>query len=162
MPDARPCIKLYPRDDKQKEKLYRLARRTRSKLSPFLLNIIEEAISTVPRMAPQGDLKELELNCQDLKNALNLKQLRIEQLEEEAGALRAKQWSTGYYAGIRQIDMPLIELLRKGIYNQYQILNALKINPSDREQVQAISLQLEFLEAHGLIEKGSRGWSWKK
>ncbi len=164
MPDPRPCIKLYPKSEKQNQKYHRLARKARSSLSPFLLNIIDEAICEIPRPALPRDesLGELEAKCHDLESSLALKNLRIEQLEKEGRALRAKQWSTRYYAGVRQIDMALIELLRKGTYNQYMILNALKINPSDQEQIQAISLQLEYLEAHDLVERGSRGWSWKK
>lgn len=159
----RPCIKLYPRSEEQNKYFHKLAKTKRSPLSPYLLNIIEESISTVPKIAPRNDqdLEELEAKCQDLQNALDLKCLRIEQLEEEARSLRAKQWSTKNYAGVRQIDMALMELLRRGIFNEYTLFQALKINPSDQEQVQAISMQLEYLEGHGLIEKVDKGWRWK-
>jgi hypothetical protein len=163
-PDKRPCIKLYPRSEEQSKYFHKLAKDKKAPLSPFLLNIIEEAVSTVPKIALRNDqnLRDLEVKCQDLQDSLDLKRLRIEQLEKEARSLRAKQWSKSYFAGVRQIDMALMELLRKGTFNQYRLLQALKINPSDQEQVQAISTQLEYLEGHGLIEKTGGGWRWKQ
>ncbi len=43
-----------------------------------------------------------------------------------------------------------------------KLLEKLNIDPGDIQGLEALSVQLENLESHGLVERSSRGWMWAK
>lgn len=63
---------------------------------------------------------------------------------------------------MKQCEKDLIELLRTGgVWGSHDLLDKLRIRPTDTQGVRAINLQLENLQAYGLIEATPRAWRWK-
>jgi hypothetical protein len=51
-------------------------------------------------------------------------------------------------------------LQRSGTVDSYRLLEELNIDPTDSDLVNAVSRQLEDLEAYGLVARTAHGWRW--
>ena len=90
-------------------------------------------------------------------------ELLVENLEEDLRLYRSRLFTDTSYMGTRMYDKQLIELLRvPGVHNTDSILQRLRVKPTDTEAVKAISIQLENLEAYGLLRSTSKGWVWNE
>jgi len=133
--------------------------------------VYERVEDAIRREEEEGYLSRFEL-IKRLKGAEEeLKQLRsenrllrrlVENLDKELKRYRAKQFLDESFAGIRQFDRDLIELLRGGgTFSDEEILSSLNIDLADTDLVKAVNKQLEALEAYDLVEFTGKGWRWK-
>lgn len=86
----------------------------------------------------------------------------VEKLEDEVRRYRAELFlEGGGKAKVRQYERDLIDLLREGgVVSSDDVLRRLRIKPTDVRGAQAIRVQLENLEAYGLVKATPRGWRW--
>ena len=90
-------------------------------------------------------------------------ELLVDKLEEDLRLYRSKLFTDTSYTSTRTYDKQLITLLREpGTHNTDTILQRLRVKPTDTEVVKAISIQLENLEAYGLLRNTSKGWVWSE
>jgi len=110
-------------------------------------------------------IKRLRNNEEELKRLREdnrMLRLLAEKLDNELKRYRAQPFLAEGFEGVRRFDRDLIQLLKGGrTYSDDDLLSAINADPSDPEQVKAVSRQLEALEAYGLVEYVGRGWRWK-
>ncbi|MEM3640607.1 MAG: hypothetical protein QXH37_01620, partial [Candidatus Bathyarchaeia archaeon] len=147
----------------------RRAEKSGVSISKFVIERVEESIrreegkeSYVSRAELVKRLRNAEEELKKLRDENRLLKRLAENLDNELKRYRAQPFLEETFEGIRRFDKDLIELLRKGgSYTQENILSHLNIDPSDADLVNAVSKQLEALEAYGLVEYKGRGWKWK-
>ncbi|MEM4703588.1 MAG: hypothetical protein QXJ02_00745 [Candidatus Bathyarchaeia archaeon] len=147
----------------------RQAEKSGVSISKFVIERVEESIrreegeeSYVSRAELVKRLRNAEEELKKLRDENRLLKRLAENLDNELKRYRAQPFLEETFEGIRRFDKDLIELLRKGgSYTQENILSHLNIDPSDADLVNAVSKQLEALEAYGLVEYKGRGWRWK-
>ncbi|MEM2970456.1 MAG: hypothetical protein QXR63_05935 [Candidatus Bathyarchaeia archaeon] len=147
----------------------RRAEKSGVSISKFVIERVEESIrreegeeSYVSRAELVKRLRNAEEELKKLRDENRLLKRLAENLDNELKRYRAQPFLEETFEGIRRFDKDLIELLRKGgSYTQENILSHLNIDPSDADLVNAVSKQLEALEAYGLVEYKGRGWRWK-
>jgi hypothetical protein len=62
---------------------------------------------------------------------------------------------------MRRYSKELVEILKaRGHADSYKILDALGIDPRESELVKAVSMQLEELQAYGMVKTDGRNWQW--
>ncbi len=144
-----------------------LAEKQGVSISKFVIEHVEDSLrkeepSHLSRVDILKRMRELEEEGSKLKEDNRMLRLVIERLDDELKHYRAKPFLEEF-RGIRGYEKELIELLkRKGTIGSDEILGVLGIDPKDSELVKAVSIQLENLEAYGLIEAMPKGWRWKE
>ena len=163
LPDHSRYIYLYCSSQEQKKRFQELADQAKAPLSKFLLNVIEEAISqhqARPRVKISEDMRALEEELARLREEAKVNEKLLAKYEAENRRLReASKWTDGFH-GDREMDKELVEVLQRGPAHDYKLLEILGIDPRDSSQVAAVQKQLQVLELHGFISKGTRGWQW--
>jgi hypothetical protein len=165
MPDKSRYVYLYLPSADEKARWDYLAKEAGMPLSKFVIEIVQSALADDAEFKPRGELTkeiaELRKNVKELRDELKLKTIVMEKYETELKRYRSAAFLEDGYEGVRSHNKELINLLKKGgTLDSYKILEALGIDPKDSDLVKAISLQLEDMEAYGLIESTSRGWKW--
>jgi hypothetical protein len=168
MPDPRykgRCIQLITPNIKQAEKYQKLAEKAGVPCSKYLLSIIEHALaenkSATPKAKLSEGMKELREENHKLREDLRLMTLMAQRAKEEVQQVRQAAFLDDRFQGERQISGEILAVLRRGSTHDYQLLEALDINPQDSVMVRTVHKQLEVLELRGLISKDRRGWRWK-
>lgn len=156
------CIQIITRSDSQKSKLEKLARKNGTSLSKYLLNLIESAVSEESKPNVPDQSNKLLEEIATLKEDLRIKTKLLEKYEDDYVRQRAKDFLEPNFRGVRSLDINLLCAIQNGPIGDYKLLDILKIDRNDVEMIQAVSRQLEVLEAYGMISKGEKGWRWKK
>jgi len=164
-PDKSRYVWLYLPSKTDKERWQALADDARTPLSKFCISIIEERLSEDEEFAPRREmvrsLEGLKAENKGLRDDLHLKNIVLERYEAELRRLRADVFLSPSFEGMRHHNKELVALLKsKGQVDSYDLLESLGIDPREAEQVQAVSKQLEELEAFGMVEPEGRGWRW--
>ena len=90
-------------------------------------------------------------------------ELLVDKLEEDLRLYRSKLFTDTSHMGPRTFDKQLMDLLKEpGAHNTNSILSRFRVKPTDTEAIKAISLQLENLEAYGLLRNTGKGWIWSE
>ena len=136
----------------------RRAERAGVSLSKFVIERVEDSIRK--EEGEEGYLSRLELIKRLKKTEGELKQLKsenrllrrlVENLDKELKRYRAKPFLDESFTGVRQFDRDLIELLRSGgTLSDEEIPSSLNIDLEDMDLINAVSNQLEVLEAYCL------------
>ena len=107
--------------------------------------------------------RQLHENLSDKEKRNHHLELLVEKLEEDLRVYRSRLFTDSSYTGTRSYDKHLISLLREpGAHNTDDILSRLKIKPRDTEVIKGISIQIENLEAYGLLRNTGKGWIWSE
>lgn len=138
-------------------------------ISRFVVERVEDSIrreegeeSYLSRAELVKRLRSTEEELKKLREENRLLKRLVENLDNELKRYRAQPFLQETFEGVRRFDRDLVELLRSGgSYTEGEILAHLNIEPSDAELVKAVDMQLEALEAYGLVEYRGRGWRWK-
>ena len=145
-----------------------LAKKSGTSISKFVIEHVANSLGLA-----EDDYKSrsnvLEENRQ-LRDTLTEKEKRnhhlellVDKLEEDLRIYRSKLFTDSQSMGTRTYDKQLIALLREpGAHNTESILNRLRVKPTDTDVVKAISMQLENLEAYGLLKNTGKGWMWNE
>ena len=145
-----------------------LAQKSGTSISKFVIEHVENSLGLA-----EDDYKSrsniLEENRQ-LRDTLSEKEKRnhhlellVDKLEEDLRIYRSRLFTDSSSMGTRTYDKQLIALLREpGAHNTESILNRLRVKPTDTDVVKAISMQLENLEAYGMLKNTGKGWTWNE
>ena len=145
----------------------KLAEDSGSSISKFVIEHVENSLG-LAEDDYRSRLIVLEENRQ-LREALAEKEKRnhhlellVDKLEEDLRLYRSRLITDQTYSGATPYDQQLVSMLREpGTHTQDSILSRLKVKPTDTEVLKAISVQLENLEAFGLLRNTSKGWVWR-
>jgi len=164
-PDRSRYLWLYLPSAAEKARWKALADKANTPLSKFCISIIEERLSEDEEFAPRREmvraLEELKAENKGLRDDLHLKNIVLERYEAELRRYRGEIFQSPSFEGTRRYSKELVELLKlKGRADSYDLLESLGIDPRETEQVQAVSRQLEELEAFGMVRPEGRGWTW--
>jgi hypothetical protein len=166
-PDRERYIWLYCHSVEDKKRYQELANVADIPLSKYLLGIIDDALAI--REDPGNrtiSIKELDTLKEDnkkLRDDLRLSRMLIERLEAENKKYKEAAFLNPSFTGIREYDAEVIEAIKTyGPIRTPRLLERLNIDPTDLKGIEALSRQLENLEAHGLVERSSNGWMWAK
>jgi hypothetical protein len=166
-PDRERYIWLYCHSVEDKKRYRELADAADVPLSKYLLGIIDDTLATREgqenRAATLKELDALKEENRKIKDDLRLRILLIERLEVENKKYKEAAFLNPSFSGIREYDAEVIETIKTyGPIRTPRLLERLDINPGDLRGIEALSRQLESLEAHGLVERSSNGWMWAK
>ena len=165
-PDRERYVWLYCHSVEDKKRYQELADAADVPLSRYLLGIIDDALAA--RENPENKaatVKELDALKEDnkkLREELRLRGMLIERLEAENKKHKEEAFLNPSFTGFREYDPEIVEAIKNGPIRTPRLLEKLNIDPGDLERIEALSRQLENLEAHGLVERSSNGWTWAK
>lgn len=160
---------VYVPTEEHRKKWEKLAEKAGLSLSRWMLSVVEEHVRGAEdeTFGAKADLwkENVELREQNKRYADEKKmaQALVEKLEDEVRRYRAELFLNGPQARrVRQYEKDLVELLRSGgVWGSHELLDKLRIRPTDTQGVRAIHLQLENLQAYGLVDATPRGWRWR-
>jgi len=166
-PDRERYIWLYCHSVEDKKRYQALADVADAPLSKYLLGIIDDALAAREdpgnRAATVKELDALKEENKKLREDLRLRGMLIERLETENKKHKEAAFLNPSFSGVREYDPEIIEAIRNhGPIRTPRLLERLNIDPGDLNGIEALSRQLENLEAHGLVERSSNGWMWAK
>ena len=126
---------------------------------------MESALAEESDFKPRGELvKEigkLRSDNKALRDELKLKTIVLDKYENELKRYRSATFLDDDFKGTREYSKGLINILKRGnVIDSYNILEELGIDPCDADLVKAVSVELDNLEAYGLITSTPRGWRW--
>lgn len=109
----------------------------------------------------QEEMDELKEENKKLSKKIEMLEIVNERLESDIQKYRIKTFSIKEFRGKRKYIRDLIEILKKRKYTtNEEIIEHLNIDMRDAELTQALSKQLEGLEAYFIIEQTPKGWRW--
>ena len=161
-------VYVYLSSEKEMEDWKSKAKKSNVPLSKF---IYEHATNSLRQEEGEGgyesrakmidDLRKKDDEIQKLTRANEIVELALERVETELRRYRVAPFLQDGFQGVRRYDRKLIELLKKGeAMDSDRLLRLLRINPKESDLVKAVSVQLENLEAYGLVRKSHHGWRW--
>jgi hypothetical protein len=166
-PDHDRYVYSYVPTIEHKEKWEKLAKKSKTSLSKFIFEHVENSLHQEededyqPRSELLDNLRKIMKENDELREDLRMKKLVIEKLENELQRYRSEEFINSSYSGIRKYNTELIELLkRRGSITSEELLSALGISPTDGDNIKAISAQLDNLQSYGLVAPTPRGWRW--
>jgi hypothetical protein len=162
VPDPARYIYIYVGSAKEKQHFVKLAEEAGVPLSKFILSKVEDAMARKPpSRANAREIEDLRSKVAKLQAEVTRKDMELEQTKARLSRQQDLLWLDDS-AEILQINARLIEAIKtNGPIHDATLLGILKVDHSDLAMIGAISSQLELLERHGKIKKGSRGWRWK-
>jgi hypothetical protein len=142
---------------------------TKMSLSKFVIDRVEDSVRKdegedgyLGRIELLRRLRKVEDELKELTSENRMLKKLVDNQETDLKRYRSQPFSESDFEGIRRYDKELIELLKSGkSYSADEILARLNIEPSEVDLVKAINVQLETLEAYGLIDYSGRAWRWK-
>jgi hypothetical protein len=145
------------------------SRTAKMSLSKFVIDRVEDSVRKDEgeegyqgRIELLRRLKKAEDELKELTSENRMLKKLVDNQETDLKRYRLQPFSESDFEGIRRYDKELIELLKSGkSYSADEILAHLNIEPSEVDLVKAINVQLETLEAYGLIDYSGRAWRWK-
>lgn len=165
-PDRKRYIWLYCHSVEDKKRYQELADAAEVPLSKYLLGIIDDALAAREnpenRVATVKEFDFLKEENKKLREDLRLRGMLIERLEAENKRQKEEAFLNPSFIGFRDYDPEIVEAIKNGPIRTPRLLEKLNIDPGDLERIEALSRQLENLEAHGLVERSSNGWMWAK
>jgi FtsZ-binding cell division protein ZapB len=164
--DSARRVEIYFGSAREKKEFVEWAKKAGSCLSPYIVSKLRDIRAVEARRKPTAMLMPREIDSLREENRT---------LREDLAALK-QQVDSLQQSEDRERDMAhldneedevvynakLVELIvDKGPVHTTTILTLLGIE-DDLQRCEGIAKQLESLEGHGLIRKGSRGWRWLK
>jgi len=160
---------VYVPTEEHRKKWEKLADKAGLSLSRWMLNVVEEHVRGAEdaTFGAKADLWKENVELREANKRLaaerKMAQALVEKLEDEVRRYRAELFLNGPDARrVKQYEKDLIDLLRSGgVWGSQELLDKLRVRATDTQGVRAIHLQLENLQAYGLVEATPRGWRWK-
>jgi hypothetical protein len=166
-PDRERYIWLYCHSVEDKKRYHELARAAGIPLSKYLLGIIDDALAakedSVNRATMVKELDAFKEENKKLRDKLRLNGILMERLETENKKHKEAAFLNPSFTGMREYDPDIINAIKNhGPIKTPKLLERLNIDPGDIQGLESLSIQLENLESHGLVERSSSGWMWAK
>jgi hypothetical protein len=151
-------VEIHLPSEEEKKKLEAVAKARGVPVAKYILSILMAVDSqSRPRVDPE-ELQQLREENSRLKQVVGDKELLLSQKENELRKLRGGAFLQPSWDA--DIDSDLLKALRAGPIHDHRLLDLLGV--TDQDAIQAVSKQLQILEASGFISRTSKGWSWKK
>ncbi len=166
-PDRERYVWLYCHSVEDKKRYHELAEAAGVPLSKYLLGIIDDALAAKEdpgnRAATVRELDALKEENKELREDLRLRNMLIERLEAENKKHKEAAFLNPSFTGMREYDPEIVNAIKDhGPIQTPRLLERLNIDPGDLNAIEALSRQLENLEAVGLVKRSSNGWMWAK
>ena len=166
-PDRKRYIWLYCHSVEDKKRYQELANEAGIPLSKYLLGIIDDALATKEdsenRVTIVKELDALKEENKKLRDDLRMRVILIERLEDENKKHKEAAFLNPSFTGMREYNPEIIEAIKNfGPIRTPKLLEKLNMDSGDIQGLEALSIQLENLESHGLVERSPRGWMWAK
>ncbi len=156
-------IDVYLHSEKEKQRIDKVVKERGISLSKYIISLIDADLSKDIRPPTRSkDMDGLKEQIAILQEDVRLKDQQIRQYKsllerQKALAILDEDLEAG------EISSRLTSVLKaNGPVHEARLLEILGVEPSDLDMTLAISKQLEFLEGHGWIKKGARGYRWTK
>lgn len=164
-PDKSRYVYLYLPSAEDKKRWDSLAKEAGVPLSKFVISLVEDVLAEESDFRPRGKLvKEIGAQRDEirkLREEVKLKSIVLDKYENELKRYRSAAFVEEGFEGAREYSSQLIDTLKRGnVIDSYRLLEELGIDPRDSDLVKAVSIQLENLEAYGLVSSSQRGWRW--
>lgn len=139
-------------------------------LSKLIIQVVEESIDN--ESPSQSEVDAMQQQILDLEAELVRRDERIheltqlkERLQEELDHYRSQDFLRP--DGLKVLDHRLISILadakghdgRQRVVTEDELVRRLRIEPGS-EEMQALVIQMEALELHGVVKGTQRGWIW--
>jgi len=161
------AIYVYPPAE-MSENWKSLAQKSGSSISKFVIEQVENSLGLAEddyrsRSNVLEENRQLQDSLTEKEKRNHHLELLVEKLEEDLRLYRSRLFTDRSHTGPSPYDKQLMKLLREpGAHNTDTILNRLRIKTTDTEVTKAISIQIENLEAYGLLKNTSKGWVWSE
>lgn len=158
----------YLPSEEARTKWEKAAQAAGTSLSRFIVDVVERTLREgededyrSPKEIWKENVEVREAN-KLLTEEKRMMSALVEKLEDEVRRYRTELFLEGpQVRRVRQYEKDLIDLLREGgVVSSEEILRRLRIKPTDTASAQAIRIQLENLQAYGLVHATPRGWRW--
>ncbi|MDD3564093.1 MAG: hypothetical protein PHN90_00300 [Methanothrix sp.] len=164
-PDKSRYVYVYLPSAEDKARWDKLASEAGVPLSKFVIEIVENALAEESDIKPRAEivkeLGSLKDEIRKLQDELRLKNVVLDKYENELKRYRSATFLDDDFKGTREYSKGLINILKRGnVIDSYKILEELGIDPRDADLVKAVTVELDNLEAYGLITSTPRGWRW--
>jgi len=160
-------VDVYLRSEDQKDRWNKFADGRKTSLSKLIIETMESMIGG--GLMDQLEAKEtLTKKIQQLKDEYEKMETNyhrqekyIEMLEAELNRTKTASF-TEPGPGTRHFNKDVIRVLKdsSGPVSNHELPRLVNVNPSDTDQVNGISNQLEALSGYGIVKYGARGWVW--
>ncbi|MFQ5870563.1 MAG: hypothetical protein ACE5IB_00170 [Candidatus Geothermarchaeales archaeon] len=161
-------VYVYAPSEETRTRWERAAKEAGMSLSRFIVDTVDAAIregedsdfrSRKDLWKENVTLREANKRLADEKKMLSA---LVEKLEDEVRRYRTELFlEAPNKQKVRQYERDLIDILREGgVLSSEEVLDRLRIRPTDTRSAQAIRIQLENLQAYGLVKATPRGWRW--
>lgn len=163
IPDKTRYSYVYHPSRPHKERWEKMAAKAHTSLSKFIISIVDGAIDEKDEMAPRHarELDGLKNEVKTMREDLQRKNILIERYEAELKRYRAAPWLETNFAGSRRLNEDLVRTLKaRGHVDRFQLLEALGIDPIEKDLVKAIDGQLETLAGFGMVRTENNSIEW--
>jgi hypothetical protein len=146
------------------------AKRNQS-ISQLVFELVE--LSLQPPQEPDGPREDFEAKASKLAQEMDALRRRNEELEAlHARATQdlAEYRATEFLGGnpVKRLDSRLLKLLSEATtktgeprpVDHPELVQALRIKKGSEAELKSLAAQLELLELHEVVKKGSKGWTW--
>jgi len=144
-----------------------LAEKTGVPISKFVAEHVENSLRQEDkagypsRVKMIRQMREKDEEILKLREENRLLKTLVEKLDVELKRYRAQPFLEEEFQGARTYDRELVTLLkRRKMIDSDRLLSELGVDPRDAGIVKAVNIQLQNLEAYGLVESTARGWRW--
>lgn len=145
----------------------RLAEKAGVPISKFVAEHVENSLRQedktgyLSRVKMIKQLREKDEEIVKLRDENRLLKTLVEKLDIELKRYRAQPFLEEEFQGARAYDRELVSLLkRRKMIDSDRLLSELGVDPREADIVKAVNIQLQNLEAYGLVESTARGWKW--
>lgn len=156
---------VYVPTEEHRARWEKLADKAGLSVSRWILSEVEDHLreaedeSFRPRAGLWKENVQLREANRRLTEEQKMSRALIGKLEDEVRRYRTELFLDGAESRhVRRYEKDLIDLLRSGgVWGSQAILDHLRIKPTDMRSVRAIHMQLENIQAYGLLEATPRG-----
>jgi hypothetical protein len=150
------------------ERWKKAADQSKQSISKFVMERVEYAISEESEQDKQNrataieEIKRLTESLAEKDSKIMLQGLLIEKYEQDLRNYRSRLFSDESYTGVRVYDKELVQILREpGVHSYNEIIDRLRIKPSDSEAIRTVQRQLDNLRGYNLAKEIRGGWIWR-
>ncbi len=140
-----------------------LAQKSRMSFSHWIYETVESHLAREGKDFQEVSTQRVSLQAENrqLRRDLQAREARISDLETEVFKLRNQLFASEKPVGLGEMDGRLLDALRSGgLWSNREILAELGVDANDADAIQIVTVQLRFLQDHGLVKESARGWRW--
>lgn len=164
IPDKARYSYIYHPSRPHKERWEKAAAKAHSPLTKFVIEIVDSYLDETAEFNPKELAREVEALRKEnhaLRDDLRQKSVLVQRYEADLRRYRSAPWVQDSFTGYRMLNEDLVSILRnRGWVDGPALLNELGITQDEADLASAVEIQLNSLQAFGVIKKDGSGWRW--